>query len=154
MAQEPQFGTPVEGANHRDRPAAFGILHEAGKLGLVRISLDDGTAPYLDLPGGAIDPGETDIEALVREFAEETGLAVAAGAPVGRAAQYFQTTKGEAVNNRCAFFAVSRTDGSATKVEDDHELVWIGVDEALGSLRHDAHAWGVCAWLRSTLSKA
>ena len=35
------------------------------------------------LPGGRIEPGETDAEALVREMREETGLAIEAGQLIG-----------------------------------------------------------------------
>ncbi len=35
------------------------------------------------VPGGRVEPGETDPEAVVREVLEETGLTVRAGAPVG-----------------------------------------------------------------------
>jgi len=36
------------------------------------------------IPGGRIEPGETDTEALVREMFEETGLAVKVGRLIGR----------------------------------------------------------------------
>jgi len=36
------------------------------------------------IPGGRIEPGETDAEALVREMSEETGLAVEVGRLIGR----------------------------------------------------------------------
>ena len=36
------------------------------------------------IPGGRIEPGETDAEALVREMFEETGLAVEVGRLIGR----------------------------------------------------------------------
>lgn len=120
----------------------------------MRITLADGTPPFTDLPGGAIDPGETPQVALAREFAEETGLAVAAGEAFAEASQYFVTSKGEAVNNRCTFMVVSPTDGAAEKVEDDHALIWLEPLEALRLLRHDAHAWGVAAWIRSRLTQA
>jgi ADP-ribose pyrophosphatase YjhB (NUDIX family) len=35
------------------------------------------------LPGGRIEPGETDAEALVREMREETGLVIEAGQLIG-----------------------------------------------------------------------
>ncbi len=45
-----------------------------------------GHAPYpgtWSLPGGHVEPGETDAEAVVREVAEETGLTVTAGVLIG-----------------------------------------------------------------------
>jgi 8-oxo-dGTP diphosphatase len=36
------------------------------------------------IPGGRIEPGETDAEALVREMSEETGLVVEVGPLIGR----------------------------------------------------------------------
>ena len=154
MSTGPQFGAPVSGRSHRDRPAVFGLLERAGSLAFVRITLADGTPPFIDLPGGAIDPGESPQTALAREFAEETGLSVSAGEAFAQASQYFLTSKGEAVNNRCAFMVVRPTDGAAEKIEEDHELIWLEPLEALRVLRHDAHAWGVAAWIRSRLSQA
>jgi len=153
MPQEPQFGRPLPGKVYRDRPAAFGLLENGGKVAFVRIRLDDQTPPYIDLPGGAIDEGETAQEAVIREFAEETGLVVEVDGAVGRAAQYFVTSKDEPVNNRCEFLIVTQAQGTAAKVEDDHELLWLPFDEGLAALRHDAHAWGLTAWRRATASR-
>ena len=144
----PQFGTPQPGVDYPDRPAAFGILERDGRIALVRIT-KPGYAPWLDLPGGALDSGEDDAAALVREFGEETGLAVTAGAFLGRADQFFINTEGQAYNNRAALFETlfeATTEG--LKIEEDHELTWLDPTAALRSLRHDAHAWGVALWLR------
>lgn len=144
----PQFGAPESGRTHRDRPAAFGLAVHEGRIALVRVQ-KPGQAPWLDLPGGAIDPGETEAQALVREFGEETGLAIEAGAAFARADQYFVNTDGEAFNNRAGFWTVAGwrlADG--LKIEADHTLVWLDPHEAVVRLRHDAHAWAVAAWLR------
>jgi len=144
----PQFGVPEPGRAYTDRPAAFGVLARDGQVALVKVS-KPGYAPWLDLPGGALDPGEDDATALVREFGEETGLAVAAGEQLGRADQYFINTDGQAYNNRSALFeAILDGEAAHLKIEEDHELVWFAPLEAIARLRHDAHAWAVSAWLR------
>jgi len=143
-----QFGSPEPGVAYTDRPAAFGVLLKDGKLALVRVS-KPGLAPWLDLPGGALDPGETDEQAVVREFGEETGLVVRAGRLIVRADQFFRKADDEPVNNRSAIFVVElERSEPALKCEDDHELVWIEPGEAAVRLRHDSHAWGVLTWLR------
>jgi 8-oxo-dGTP diphosphatase len=144
----PQFGASAPGRGYRDRPAAFGVLEKDGRIALVRVS-KPGHAPWLDLPGGAVDPGESDAQALVREFGEETGLRIAPGAFLGRADQFFINTDGEAFNNRQALFEpILEGEAAHLKIEEDHELVWANPFEAAKTLRHDSHAWAVIASLR------
>ena len=145
-----QFGAADPGVRHRDRPAAFGVVERGGKLALVKVS-KPGQAPWLDLPGGAIEPGESEAQAMEREFGEETGLVARAGEALTWADQYLRTTGGEAVNNRSVIFrAEALSADPALKIEEDHELVWLAPDEAMRRLRHDSHAWGVLCWLRKT----
>jgi 8-oxo-dGTP diphosphatase len=144
----PQFGDAEQGRAYKDRPAAFGVLEREGLIALVRVT-KPGHAPWLDLPGGALDPGEDDRRALVREFGEETGLEIAAGESLGRADQLFVNTEGAAYNNRSALFeARFQAERPELKIETDHELVWLAPLEAICQLRHDSHAWAVSAWLR------
>ena len=144
----PQFGEPKAGLDYADRPAAFGIAVRDGLIAAVRI-VKSASDNWIDLPGGAIDPGEDAAGAVVREFGEETGLKVTAGRLFARADQRFINTDGGAHNNRGSFFEV-RVQAAAPdlKVEDDHTLVWISPDAAVRELRHEAHAWAVAAWLR------
>ncbi len=109
-----------------------------------------GARPWFDLPGGALDPGEDDAAALVREFGEETGLIVRAGPEVVRASQRFFKTDREPVNNRSGhYIAELAGEDASLKIEDDHELVWLEPAEALVRLRHESHAWAVLTWLRT-----
>lgn len=151
MAQPapPQFGPVSPDVDYRDRPAAFGVALRDGRIAVVRVT-KPGFAPWLDLPGGALDPGEDDLQALVREFGEETGLQVRPGALIARADQRFVLTDGEPVNNRAGIYRAEITgEAPELKVEDDHELVWLAPNEAVRRLRHDNHAWGVAAFLRA-----
>lgn len=143
----PQFGQPLPGLEYRDRPTAFGLVFHDGKLACVRV--DRGAGSYYDLPGGAVDGDETEEQALIREFVEETGMAVRPFDRIAEAAQYFRKSTGEPLNNRGGFWIAERLSiDPAAKVEADHELVWLHPHTALNELRHDAHAWAVAVWLR------
>lgn len=142
-----QFGQPLPGLEYRDRPTAFGLVFHDGKLACVRV--DRGAGSYYDLPGGAVDGDETEEQALIREFVEETGMAVRPFDRIAEAAQYFRKSTGEPLNNRGGFWVAERLSiDPAAKVEADHELVWLHPHTALNELRHDAHAWAVAVWLR------
>lgn len=148
MQAVPQFGVRLSDHVYADRPAAFGIGLRGGLIAAVRVA-PEGFVPWLDLPGGGIDPGENAAQAVVREFGEETGLRVAAGEALARADQLFINTDGVPFNNRQTIFRVEiQAEAPALKVEHDHTLVWIDPHEAVSRLRHDSHAWAVTAWLR------
>jgi 8-oxo-dGTP diphosphatase len=59
------------------------ILDGQGRLLLIKRGHAPGVGLW-SLPGGRVEPGETDHEAVVREVAEETGLRVRPGRLVGR----------------------------------------------------------------------
>lgn len=143
-----QFGDPDPTLTYADRRAAFGVAERDGKIACVRI--DRGPVSYVDLPGGALDPGESEERALAREFGEETGLVVEAGAPLVQARQYFVKADGQAVNNQGAVFSVVlKGEDPALRTEDDHTLVWLDPVEALAALRHGSHAFAVAAWMQA-----
>ena len=143
-----QFGAPLPGRVHRDRPAAFGIAERDGLIAVVRVRPVVG-GDWLDLPGGAIDPGEDERLAVVREFGEETGLVITVGRRITGFSQYFVLSGGDPVNNLCGVYAVVATGEDARlKIEDDHTLVWVDPAEAVRRLRHEGHAWAVARWIR------
>src|SRR2546421_270810 len=59
----------------RRRIAAYGLCRDdAGRILLVRAAEHDDIPGVWSLPGGGIEHGEAPVRAVVREFAEETGL--------------------------------------------------------------------------------
>ncbi len=133
---------------YRDRPAVFAVVERRGQLALICVSREN-LPPIYDLPGGAIEPGESDARALAREVVEETGLIVTAGDELARADHYMVKADGEPVNNRCVLMtATAEGYDPASKVEDDHKLIWVSPDEALRLIRLDSQAWAIACWIR------
>jgi 8-oxo-dGTP diphosphatase len=64
-------------------PCVGAIVRDAaGRLLLIRRGHDPEAGAW-SLPGGRVEPGESDAQALVREMREETGLTVQPGPLVG-----------------------------------------------------------------------
>src|SRR5580704_10554978 len=64
-------------------PCAGAIIRDGdGRLLLIQRRNDPGAGLW-SLPGGRIEPGESDEQAVVREVAEETGLVVICGRLIG-----------------------------------------------------------------------
>jgi ADP-ribose pyrophosphatase YjhB (NUDIX family) len=60
------------------------IVHDAaGRLLLIKRGHAPGAGLW-SLPGGRVEPGETDAQAVIRELLEETGLSIQPGSLVGR----------------------------------------------------------------------
>jgi 8-oxo-dGTP diphosphatase len=59
------------------------VTDEQGRLLMIQRGHDPGAGLW-SIPGGRIEPGETDTQALVREMLEETNLQVKVGRLIGR----------------------------------------------------------------------
>lgn len=144
----PQFGLPEEGRAWPDRPSVFGLARKGRRIALVEIG-DPSEQVWLALPGGGLEPGETPEIALVREFAEETGLEVRPAGLVGESSDRVIINAGRAFNVRGRFYTVDILGPSPGGVtEPDHRLVWKTPLEAIRRLHRPSHAWAVAEWLR------
>ena len=148
MTERLQFGKRVDGLDYGPREGAYGILLHDGRIACVQVGYSKFT---YDLPGGAVDPGETPEQALKREFLEETGLEVRVGRPVTEILHYFVHADGTGYNNLCRFYEVERVaERPKAKIEDDHELIWLPPLEVIKRLKNEGYAWAMALWLRRT----
>jgi 8-oxo-dGTP diphosphatase len=76
-------GFPGEG--EADRFSVAGIAVEDGRLFIARRLRGGDLGGKWEFPGGKVEPGETDGEALVREFEEEFGIPIKTGPFLGAA---------------------------------------------------------------------
>jgi 8-oxo-dGTP diphosphatase len=100
------------------------IKDGGGRLLLIKRGHAPGAGLW-SLPGGRVEPGETDAEALVRELREETGLAVEAGALVGTVRR--PAGSGDVFDIRD--YAATATGGTLRAGDDAAEARWVTAGE-------------------------
>jgi 8-oxo-dGTP diphosphatase len=109
------FGIPCVGAV---------ITDSHGRLLLIKRGHEPGAGLW-SLPGGRIEPGETDAEALVREMLEETGLTVEPGRLLGRV----QRAGPEGAVLDIRDYAATITGGTLRAGDDAADARWAGAEE-------------------------
>jgi 8-oxo-dGTP diphosphatase len=100
------------------------IKDDQGRLLLIKRGHEPGAGLW-SVPGGRVEPGETDSEALVREMREETGLEVQAGPLLGRVRR--PAPGGNVLDIRD--YAVTVTGGTLCPGDDAAEARWVAVSE-------------------------
>lgn len=118
------------------------VKDERGRLLLIKRGHEPGAGLW-SLPGGRVEPGESDAEALVREMREETGLAVTPGPLVGRV----RRPAGDHVLD-IRDYAATVTGGTLRPGDDAADARWAGADELKAlplteGLAEILTAWGV-----------
>ena len=101
---------------------AGAILHE-GRVLVARRTRPADLAGRWELPGGKVEPGESDAAALVRELREELGVDVEVGRRIGP-----DVDLADRRVLRC--LAARPVDPAASIVPDEHDQVrWLSADE-------------------------
>jgi mutator protein MutT len=100
------------------------IMDDKGRLLLIKRGHEPGAGLW-SLPGGRIEPGETDAEALVREMREETGLEVQVGRLIGAVRRPAQG--GDVIDIKD--YAASVIGGTLTSGDDADDARWVDVTE-------------------------
>jgi 8-oxo-dGTP diphosphatase len=104
------------------------IRDDEGRLLLVKRGHEPGAGLW-SLPGGRIEPGETDAEALVREMREETGLEIEPGPLLGTV----RRPAGDGTVIDIRDYAATVIGGTLRPGDDAADARWVN-DEELDSL--------------------
>jgi 8-oxo-dGTP diphosphatase len=117
---------PVEGNRV---PCVGAVVHDAhGRLLMVRRGTPPGRGLW-SVPGGRVEPGETGVEAVVREVLEETGLCVV---PTGVAGTVERSGLGGAtyvIEDFVAVLATGTEPGAIRAGDDADDVGWFDADE-------------------------
>jgi 8-oxo-dGTP diphosphatase len=134
-----QFGEKVPGARYVERPAAHAVVFDrSGKVAAV------GNRGKFYLPGGGLEAGESMMEALHREMAEETGWTIIASDPPVRASEYVFAQDEETYFQKIGHFFVAEVVGTnGEKSDADHSVHWLTPDEFKSGAAHESHVWAV-----------
>ncbi|MGA4719510.1 NUDIX domain-containing protein [Fictibacillus nanhaiensis] len=133
-----QFGEVMKDVTYRKRESVYAIVWDENKN--IAVMIQNGKA---FLPGGGIETGEDHEVCLKRECIEETGFTFQMEQFVGHAKQYFQTSQGEHLMNDGYFYTGSFGKDTNEPLDQDHELVWMNVDQAEKLLFHSSHVWAL-----------
>jgi 8-oxo-dGTP diphosphatase len=100
------------------------IRDDKGRLLLVKRGHEPGAGLW-SLPGGRIEPGETDAEALVREMREEAGLEVEPGPLLGTV----QRPAGDGAVIEIRDYAATVIGGTLRPGDDAADARWVNGEE-------------------------
>ncbi len=100
------------------------IKDDQGRLLLIKRGHAPGAGLW-SLPGGRIEPGETDAEALVREMREETGLVIDPGQLIGTVRR--SARDGDVFDIRD--YAATVTGGTLRPGDDAADTRWVAASE-------------------------
>jgi 8-oxo-dGTP pyrophosphatase MutT (NUDIX family) len=140
LSSIPEFGSAVTGQTYVLRPGSYGVIRNG--IGSIAVVL---TPQGVFLPGGGQELDESAEAALIREVAEECGLAIHVMGFVGVADELvFSQEEQSYFRKRCSFFAAEAQSGSPPLGgEPSHQLSWLAPDDAVSQLSHGSQKWAV-----------
>lgn len=99
------------------------LIERAGTVLIAKRPLHKPRGGFWELPGGKVEPGETDEDALIREIAEELGVTVEITSVYGRTEFMYPETTIELIGYGCVI-------SSGEPVCHEHEQIrWVARED-------------------------
>jgi 8-oxo-dGTP diphosphatase len=117
------------------------ITDAAGRLLLIKRGHEPGKGLW-SIPGGRVEPGETDEQAVIREVREETGLVVQPGRLIGAVRR--PAPAGAMLDIRD--YAATVAGGTLAAGDDADDARWAGPAELAGLSLTDGLAEALTDW--------
>jgi 8-oxo-dGTP diphosphatase len=117
------------------------IKDDRGRLLLIKRGHAPGAGLW-SLPGGRIEPGETDTEALVREMREETGLVIEAGQLIGTVRRPAQDRGVLDIRD----YSATITGGTLRAGDDAADARWVAASELAALPMTDGLVEALTSW--------
>ena len=134
-----EFGPQLEGIEYIERPGVYAIIENDSRQIAV---IETGSGCFL--PGGALEPGETEAQALQREVVEELGYQVSTLVKIGEAVEYLKAyADGKYYRIHGMFYTAQLGPKVGESQEKDHRLVWLPQTTALKLLTRPSQAWAI-----------
>lgn len=133
-----------------DIPCVGALIHDAeGRLLVVRRGREPSRGLW-SIPGGRVEPDESDLDAVRREVREETGLQVDPGDPVGAVALAAATPGDRYLVTDYRAVITPGTSFEPTSGDDADEVRWVSEPDFLAlqltpGLAEALQRWGVWA---------
>jgi len=129
-------------------PCVGAIMVDAAGRILVVLRQNAPGAGWWSIPGGRVENGESDVDALRREVKEETGLDVAVGELLGRIQRLGPPNPDEEIWYEIADYHCTVTGGSLRAGDDAADARWVSSTELRAMTTSDGlietlEAWGI-----------
>lgn len=145
MTEIPFFGEKLASATYVERLGVYGIIARHDNQEICLIQAPNGA---FFLPGGGIEAGENQVQALQRELIEELGVHAAVGLYLGQADEYFYSSHRDTYYHNPAFiYETVDVKFDQAPLEDFNGIFWFDVATAIDKLKRGSHKWGVEQWL-------
>jgi 8-oxo-dGTP pyrophosphatase MutT (NUDIX family) len=127
-----------KGSEPREFSAGGVVVRGEDVVVIVPTRLAADGSRVLALPKGHVDPGETPIEAAIREVREEAGVVAEPVCELGES-RYWYRRDGRTIGKSVVFFLFEYVQGDIEDHDDEvEEARWIALEEARTALSHQA----------------